>query len=94
MAEKKPIAEVTGLEKQPISHIEQVNEHGQPVIFQSETSHTRSFNTYLIYSCIVSGAASVLFGYDDKIISPVAAIESFVSYTATDQKDRHSFCTG
>jgi hypothetical protein len=36
-------------------------------------------NARLIFACIVFGAASFMFGYDDKLISPVAALPGFVS---------------
>lgn len=37
-------------------------------------------NARLVFACIVFGAASFMFGYDDKLISPVAALTGFVSY--------------
>lgn len=36
-------------------------------------------NTLLVMACVVFGAASFMFGYDDKVISPVAALTAFVS---------------
>lgn len=36
-------------------------------------------NARLVFACIVFGAASFMFGYDDKLISPVAALTGFVS---------------
>ncbi|OKL55953.1 hypothetical protein UA08_08604 [Talaromyces atroroseus] len=36
-------------------------------------------NACLIYACIAFGSASFLFGYDDKVISPVAALNGFVA---------------
>lgn len=46
-------------------------------------SHTgNAINTQLILACVVFGAASFLFGFDDKIISPVAALPAFVSSPA------------
>lgn len=41
-------------------------------------------NALLVFSCIVFGAASFVFGYDDKLISPVAALTPFVSACPTD----------
>jgi len=38
-----------------------------------------AINAWLIFTCTVFGAASFLFGFDDKIISPVAALVPFVS---------------
>ena len=40
---------------------------------------SHAINVQLIFACIVFGAASFLFGFDDKIISPVAALPDFVS---------------
>jgi hypothetical protein len=37
-------------------------------------------NPLLVFSCLAFGAASFLFGYDDKVISPVAATAFFVSF--------------
>lgn len=37
-------------------------------------------NTLLVVACIVFGAASFMFGYDDKVISPMIALPAFVSY--------------
>jgi hypothetical protein len=39
----------------------------------------KAINAQLIFACTVFGAASFLFGFDDKIISPVAALVPFVS---------------
>lgn len=36
-------------------------------------------NALLILACMVFAAASFIFGYDDKIISPVVALPEFVS---------------
>ncbi|KAE8351187.1 general substrate transporter [Aspergillus coremiiformis] len=41
-------------------------------------SKERTVNVCLIGACVVFGAASFLFGFDDKIISPVAALHPFV----------------
>jgi hypothetical protein len=38
-----------------------------------------AINAQLIFACTVFAAASFLFGFDDKIISPVAALVPFVS---------------
>jgi hypothetical protein len=35
-------------------------------------------NFLMVISCLAFGTASFLFGYDDKIISPVAATKYFV----------------
>jgi len=35
-------------------------------------------NVLLILACVAFGSASFLFGYDDKVISPVAALTAFV----------------
>lgn len=36
-------------------------------------------NNFLIFACTTFAAASFLFGYDDKVISPIIALEPFVS---------------
>ena len=36
-------------------------------------------NTLLVVACVVFGAASFMFGYDDKVISPMIALPAFVS---------------
>ena len=38
-----------------------------------------AINALLVFSCVTVGASSMLFGYDDKVISPIAALEPFVS---------------
>lgn len=35
-------------------------------------------NAFLILACIAFGSASFLFGYDDKVISPIAALSAYV----------------
>ena len=42
-------------------------------------SKERTVNVFLLVACVIFGAASFLFGFDDKIISPVAALHPFVS---------------
>ena len=48
----------------------------------SPSSSRRAINAQLIFACTVFGAASFLFGFDDKIISPVAALPAFVGGSA------------
>lgn len=38
-----------------------------------------AINSMLVLSCLAFGASSFLFGYDDRVISPVAATPAFVS---------------
>jgi hypothetical protein len=38
-----------------------------------------AINLMLVLSCLAFGASSFLFGYDDRVISPVAATPAFVS---------------
>lgn len=47
-----------------------------------------AINAWLIFTCTVFGAASFLFGFDDKIISPIAALTPFVSDLYHDRIDR------
>lgn len=42
-------------------------------------SEKGAVNALLIFSCIIFGAASFIFGYDDKLVSPLAALTPFVS---------------
>lgn len=35
--------------------------------------------SYSIFACVTFAAASFLFGYDDKVISPIIALKPFVS---------------
>jgi hypothetical protein len=44
------------------------------------TQEKGAVNARLVFACVVFGAASFMFGYDDKLISPVAALSGFVSY--------------
>ncbi|KAL5360315.1 general substrate transporter [Aspergillus floccosus] len=39
----------------------------------------RTINAFLVLTCAIFAAASLLFGFDDKIISPVASLEPFVA---------------
>lgn len=41
-------------------------------------------NGFLIFACTTFAAASFLFGYDDKVISPIIALEPFVSLALSD----------
>lgn len=52
----------------------------QHVDYSDATSRPKSqaINARLIFACTIFGAASFLFGFDDKIISPVAALPGFV----------------
>ena len=49
---------------------------------EEQTKRT-AINALLIFSCLTVGASSMLFGYDDKVISPIAALEPFVSSQET-----------
>jgi len=44
-----------------------------------QQSKREAINALLIFACITVGASSMLFGFDDKVISPIAALEPFVS---------------
>lgn len=52
-----------------------------PAIFEAESISDNPWNALLVLSCFAVGASSVLFGYDDKIVSPVAAMKAFVRPT-------------
>ncbi|GKZ49623.1 hypothetical protein AbraIFM66951_002194, partial [Aspergillus brasiliensis] len=52
----------------------------QHVDFASESrtpSKERTVNFFLLLTCAAFGSASLVFGFDDKIISPVAALGPF-----------------
>ena len=57
------------------------DEHGSAEVehVDSSTRQKGAVNARLVFACIVFGAASFMFGYDDKLISPVAALSGFVS---------------
>ncbi|RAK96453.1 general substrate transporter [Aspergillus ibericus CBS 121593] len=44
----------------------------------SRSSKEQTINAFLLLTCTVFGAASLVFGFDDKVISPVAALAAFV----------------
>lgn len=56
----------------------------QNVVLSSEVDSARVWNPMLILSCVFFAASSMLFGFDDKVISPVAAMETFVSRHSID----------
>jgi sugar porter (SP) family MFS transporter len=58
------------------------NSSPQPDIADSEVvfpDESRAVNTLLVVACLTFGASSFLFGYDDKVISPLVSLELFVS---------------
>lgn len=57
------------------------DEHGSAEVehVDRSTREKGAVNARLVFACIVFGAASFMFGYDDKLISPVAALSGFVS---------------
>lgn len=48
-------------------------------IDHSERHEKGAINPLLVVACAVFGAASFMFGYDDKVISPIIALPAFVS---------------
>lgn len=64
--------------------IQHVDAEGHPTILASDVGETKVFNFMLILACITFAAPAILFGYDDKVISPVAAMEQFVSIPTYD----------
>ena len=66
--------------------------HVQHVDFASDSktySKERTGNFFLLLTCAAFGSASLVFGFDDKIISPVAALAPFVSVNEPFVKQRH-----
>lgn len=55
-------------------HVDVVSPQLEPA-----TTGKGAVNALLILACIAFGSASFLFGYDDKVISPIAALSAFVS---------------
>lgn len=39
----------------------------------------KAVNAYLLFACATFGSATFIFGFDDRVISPIAALEPFVS---------------
>ncbi|KAL6248662.1 hypothetical protein RBB50_004917 [Rhinocladiella similis] len=66
------------MEKKTSTEIQHVDEYGRNVVLSSETTSEKVWNPLLILSCVAFGCTSILFGFDDKVISPVAAMEQFV----------------
>ncbi|KUL85291.1 hypothetical protein ZTR_07918 [Talaromyces verruculosus] len=54
-------------------HVDVVSPQLEPA-----TTGKGAVNALLILACIAFGSASFLFGYDDKVISPIAALSAFV----------------
>ncbi|EOD51388.1 putative sugar transporter protein [Neofusicoccum parvum] len=67
---------VMALEKSKVDSDDGVYHHEQVVDIKPEGN---AVNTFLIMTCTVFAAASFLFGFDDKVISPIVALEPFVS---------------
>ncbi|KAL2865248.1 general substrate transporter [Aspergillus lucknowensis] len=45
---------------------------------EASASDKGAVNTWLILACVAFGSASFVFGFDDKVISPIAALTEFV----------------
>jgi hypothetical protein len=67
------------MEKDSSTKVQHIDERGRNVVLASETDSAKVWNPLLILSCVTFGCTSILFGYDDKVISPVAAMEPFVT---------------
>jgi hypothetical protein len=57
-----------------------VTEEGKTVTSRGVAPDKGAVNILLLVACVAFGSASFLFGYDDKVISPVAALDAFVSF--------------
>jgi hypothetical protein len=71
-AEKEDLAVVDDKTVQT-KHVDVVSPQLEPA-----TTGKGAVNALLILACIAFGSASFLFGYDDKVISPIAALSAFV----------------
>jgi hypothetical protein len=67
------------MEKNLDTKVQHIDEKGHNVVLSSDTRSDKVWNPLLILSCVAFGCTSILFGYDDKVISPVAAMVPFVS---------------
>lgn len=63
-------------EKSSVKMIESVKV--VPVLSEAET-HGKVVNPLLIFTCIAFGASTLLFGFDNNVISPIVALQPFVS---------------
>jgi hypothetical protein len=59
------------------------------VSLETTASSEGAINTLLILACIAFGSASFVFGFDDKIISPLAALPEFVRPHTSISQDCH-----
>ena len=66
------------MEKDFSTQVQHIDEQGRNVVLASETDSEKVWNPLLVLSCVAFGCTSILFGYDDKVISPVAAMRPFV----------------
>lgn len=66
-------------EKAPYAEARHVAGVEVPVISDSNVSG-KPVNALLLMACFAFGASSFLFGFDDKLISPLVALEPFVSH--------------
>ena len=57
-----------------------VTEEGKTVTSRGVAPDKGAVNILLLVACVAFGSASFLFGYDDKVISPIAALDAFVSF--------------
>lgn len=71
-------------------HVDTVDHQPEP-----GASGKGAVNALLMLACIAFGSASFLFGYDDKVISPIAALSAFVRLLspAPTPSTRRSFLT-
>lgn len=60
-----------------VQHVDK--EDVQHVVLLSEVDSAQVWNPMLVLTCVFFAASSMLFGFDDKVISPVAAMGTFVS---------------
>lgn len=79
-SEKQKYAEDDG-KKPAVSHLEGMTH--RPYFLETEVSG-RTVNGLLILACITFGSAAFLFGFDNNVISPVVALEPFVSTSRYD----------
>ncbi|KAH8705318.1 putative MFS alpha-glucoside transporter [Talaromyces proteolyticus] len=59
-------------------HVQHVDGIKSPSLEETRSPDKGAVNVLLILACVAFGSASFLFGYDDKVISPVAALSAYV----------------
>ena len=65
-----------------VHHVDSTN---RKIVLASDVESKKVFSPMLMLALVAFQATSILYGYDDKVIGPVAAMEQFVSSVANGQ---------